>query len=61
MSARTTRELGEESAAWRASSAGELREWAALMAAKAEAAQRAADLLEPDARKRRRRRSGRRK
>ena len=39
---------------WRTTTAGELREWAALMAAKAERAVAAADELEPDGRKRRR-------
>lgn len=45
-----------ELAAWRTSSAGELRDWATLMAAKAERAREVADLLDPPRRRKRRRR-----
>jgi len=54
MSARTERELAQESAAWRTTSAMQLRTWAELMAAKAERARAAADVLDPPRKRRRR-------
>jgi len=54
VSARTERELAQESAAWRTTSAMQLRTWAELMVAKAERAREAADVLDPPRRRRRR-------